>query len=144
MSLSSSLKKYEQLDHAGDIRIKIYGGSFKELFENAGYALFDLITDIDKINADSTEYVEVSGVDREELIVNWLAELNYLFLTESKIFNKFDIEHLTDTELSATVFGEKFNPFHHELKNEIKAVTFHDLQIVEKRNHWETKIVFDI
>jgi len=139
-----SSKKYEQLEHAGDIRIKVYGETLKELFSNAGGALFDLITDFNKINADSTDYIEVSGTDQEELIVNWLSELNFLFLTESKIFNKFEIEHLSDTELSATVLGEKFNPFRHKLKNEIKAVTFHDLQIVKKSKHWETKIVFDI
>ena len=141
---SSSSKKYEQLEHAGDIRIKVYGDSLNELFVNAGYALFDIITDIKKIQPELTEYVEVSGIDSEELVVNWLSELNYLFLTEFKIFNHFEIEHLSDTELSATVLGQKFNPFHHKIKNEIKAVTYHDLQIEQIKNHWETKIIFDI
>ena len=77
---SSSSKKYEQLEHAGDIRIKVYGDSLNELFVNAGYALFDIITDIKKIQPELTEYVEVSGIDSEELVVNWLSELNYLFL----------------------------------------------------------------
>ncbi len=144
MCPSQSSKRYEQLEHAGDIRIKVFGKSCKELFMNAGYALFDLITDADKININLTETVEVSGIDKEELLVNWLTELNFLFLTESKIFKDFEIDRLTDTEITATLLGGKFNPFHHQLKNEIKAVTFHDLKIEEKKNHWETKIVFDI
>ena len=144
MNNTPSSKKYEQLEHAGDIRIKVFGSSIEELFKNAGFALYDLITDADKINTEFAETVEVSGIDREELIVNWLSELNYLFLTEAKIFNKFEIERITATELNATVLGEKFNPHRHPLKNEIKAVTFHDLLIKQVRKRWETKIVFDI
>ncbi|HDP99633.1 MAG TPA: archease [bacterium] len=144
MSSAASPKRYEQLEHSGDIRIKVFGESLKNLYVNAGYALFDIITDAEKIKSELAETVEASGNDREELIVNWLSELNYLYLTERKIFNKFEIDRLTETELSATAIGEKFNPRHHKLKKEIKAVTFHDLEIQQRAKHWETKIVFDI
>ena len=137
-------KKYVQLDHTGDIRIKVFGYSLKELFENAAYALFDMITDANKIDSQLAETVEISGTDKEELLVNWLSELNYLFITESKIFNKFEINHLKDFELSATIIGEKFNSHKHPLNTEIKAVTFHNLQIEQVSDRWETKIVFDI
>jgi len=144
MNDSPSPKRYVQLDHTGDIQIKVVGNSIQELFINAAYALFDTITDADKIEPNLAETVEVSGIDKEELLVNWLSELNYLFLTESKVFNKFDIDRFKENELAATVIGEKFNGHKHALHKEIKAVTFHDLQIKKVGNHWETKIVFDI
>ncbi len=144
MNDSPSSKKYVQLDHTGDVRIKAYGNSIEELFSNAAYALFDTITEVDKIESQFAETVEVSGSDKEELLVNWLSELNYLFVTESKIFNKFEIEHFRDNELTATVLGEKFNTHKHPFHTEIKAVTFHDLRIEKVGKHWETKIVFDI
>lgn len=144
MPPSSMNKKYVRLDHTGDIRIKVFGNSLNELFENSAYAMFDIITDANAISAQLAETVEASGFDKEELLVNWLAELNFLFLTEAKIFNKFEIEHLNDREIIATVIGEKFNSYRHPIRTEIKAVTFHDLHIEEKANHWETKIVFDI
>jgi len=144
MNDSPASEKYVQLDHTGDIRIKVSGKSIEELFINAAYALFDLITDASKIDSQLSETVEVSGIDKEELLVNWLSELNYLFITESKVFNKFEIEHLKDLELSATAIGEKFNSHKHPIRTEIKAVTFHDLQIEQVGDIWETKIVFDI
>ncbi|MBL7092787.1 archease [candidate division KSB1 bacterium] len=144
MCPATASKRYEQLEHVGDIRIKVFGDTIEGLFINAGFALFDIMVTGEKIKNEFAETVVVSGIDREELIVNWLAELNYLFITESKIFNRFEIEQLTDTELRATVLGEKFNPHFHEIKNEIKAVTFHDLEITEKKKKLETKIVFDI
>ncbi len=144
MSPSASVKRYEQLEHAGDIRIKVLGNSLKDLFVNAGYALFDLITDADKITTELAETVDVSGIDKEELIVNWLSELNFLFVTEGKVFCKFELNRFSETDLTATVLGEKFNSHKHRLKNEIKAVTFHNLRIEQKGKNWETKIVFDI
>lgn len=144
MNDSPSSKKYVQLDHTGDVRIKVFGNSIPDLFINAAYALFDTITDVDKIESQIAEAIEVSGIDKEELLVNWLSELNYLFVTESKIFNKFEIEYFRDNELSATVLGEKFNTHKHTFHTEIKAVTFHDLLIEKVGKHWETKIVFDI
>lgn len=144
MNDSSSSKKYVQLDHTGDVRIKVFGNSIEKLFINAAYALFDTITDADKIESQIAETVEVSAIDKEELLVNWLSELNYLFVTESKIFNKFEIEHFGENDLSATALGEKFNSHRHPFYTEIKAVTFHDLLIEKVGKHWETKIVFDI
>ncbi len=144
MAQKASPKRYQQLEHVGDIQIKVFGDSIEDLFLNAGFALFDLITDADKIKHELAEQVEVSGIDREELLVNWLSELNYLFITENKLFSEFEIERMTENEMTANLLGEKFKPHSHTLKNEIKAVTFHDLMIVKVGKHWETKIVFDI
>lgn len=144
MTPSATNQKYVRLDHTGDIRIKVAGNSLRELFENSAYALFDTITDASLISAELADTIEAAGIDKEELLVNWLTELNFLFLTESKVFNQFEIEHLNDNEIIATALGEKFNPAKHPMHTEIKAVTFHDLQIIQKRNQWETKIVFDI
>jgi SHS2 domain-containing protein len=144
MCPATAPKRYEQLEHVGDIRIKVFGDTIKDLFINAGFALFDIMVTGEKTKNEFAETIEVSGIDQEELIVNWLTELNYLFLTELKIFNAFEIERFTETEITATVLGEKFNPHFHEIKNEIKAVTFYDLEVVQKKNWWETKIVFDI
>ncbi len=144
MNHSSSNQKYIPLDHTGDIRLKVLGKSLPELFIHAAYALFDTITQADKIDAQLSEQIMVSGIDTEELLVNWLSELNYLFVTEGKVFNKFEIERFKGTELSAMAIGEKFNAHKHPLRAEIKAVTFHDLQIKKVGDHWETNIVFDI
>ncbi len=144
MCPSTASKRYIQLEHVGDIRIKVFGDTKKDLFINAGFALFDIMIEGDFSKNELSETIDISGIDKEELLVNWLSELNYLFITESLLFSKFEIQRLTDTELTATVLGEKFNPFQHKIKNEIKAVTFHDLEIVEKGKKWETKIVFDI
>ncbi|MFZ5515296.1 MAG: archease [Candidatus Zhuqueibacterota bacterium] len=139
-----SSQKFIQLDHTGDLRVMVFGKSLKELFENSAIALFSQITDISRVNHDSTDSLHVTGIDKEELLVSWLSELNYMHITEGKLFSKFDISHISDTKLTAIAFGEKYNPFRHSSGFEIKAVTFHDLQIEKKDDLWQTRIVFDI
>lgn len=144
MNSLPSDQRYISLDHTGDIRLKIFGKSLPDLFVNAAYALFDTITEANRIDAQLSDEIMVSGIDREELLVNWLSELNYLFVTEGKVFNRFEIERFRDTELSAMAIGEKFNSHKHPLRAEVKAVTFHDLMIQKVGDHWETNVVFDI
>ena len=43
------MKKYETIDHTADLGIRVLGRNRRELFVNAAYALFDLITDLEKL-----------------------------------------------------------------------------------------------
>ena len=143
----SNVKKplrYKQIEHTGDIGIKIFGNSLEDLFINAAYGMFDIMTDISNVNKNVAEKVEVAGDNHEELLVNWLSELNYLFITEQIIFTKFEITRLTDTELHATVIGDRFDSRKHPLNAEIKAVTYHEIYIKQLKNKWEAQIIFDI
>lgn len=144
MNSLPSDQRYVSLDHTGDVRLKIFGKSLPDLFINAAYALFDTITEANRIDAQLSDEITVSGIDREELLVNWLSELNYLFVTEGKVFNRFEINRFKDTELYGIAIGEKFNSHKHPLRTEVKAVTFHDLMIQKVGDHWETNVVFDI
>ena len=46
--------------------------------------------------------------------------------------------------LKVIVIGEKFDEKRHELRVEIKAVTFHQMEIKNVNNEYSTRIVFDI
>ena len=142
-SVNNSLR-YKQIEHTGDIGIKIFGNSLEDIFINAAYGMFDVIADISNVNTNLIEEVEVAGDNHEELLVNWLSELNYLFITEHIIFNKFEITRLTDTELHAAAIGDRFDSRKHPLNTEIKAVTYHEIYVKQLKNKWEAQIIFDI
>jgi SHS2 domain-containing protein len=136
--------KYQQFEHTGDIGVKIFGATLKELFENAAFALFDVMTDIKKIEPHAGQEIIVKADDFEELLVNWLSELNFLFQTEFKLFSQFEITEIDYNNLKATAFGEKIDPKRHEIETEIKAVTFHQLKIELTPDGWQGRIIFDI
>ena len=87
--------------------------------------------------------VKVTAADREGLLFEWLNELIYLFDRYNLVLNRFDFIRLSDTELEATVYGEKVNPTKHDIKRGVKAATYHMLQI-ESNNGFKAQVLVDI
>ena len=138
------MKKYEQTDHTADIGLKIFGNSLPDLFANAAYALCDTLTDISKINPTTKQTFLLQRDTTEELLVEWMGNLLYIFETEGLLFNRFDIKSINKNSLSAEAEGEFFNSAIHTIKNGVKAVTYHKLKIEEKNGLWQAEVVLDI
>jgi len=136
--------RYKQIEHTGDIGIKIFGKSIKDLFINAAYGMFDVMADISNVKQVIAEDIDVAGDNHEELLVNWLSELNFVFITNGLIFNKFEITRMTTNELTGSAIGEKFDARRHPLNTEIKAITYHEIYVKQLKDHWEAQIIFDI
>jgi SHS2 domain-containing protein len=136
--------KYTLIDHTADFGIRVSGSDLKNLFENAAYAMFDLITDAE-LPEDGKEFdISVSGYDLTDLMFNWLRELLYLFAGKEMVVKKTDVVSISENRLSARIVYNAYDPGRHEIKNEIKAVTYHQLKVVNKSNGWETIIIFDV
>ena len=142
--MKSPLQKYQYIDHTADLGIKVFGDTLAELFENAAFGLFDNITNLEKVSPNSEFSVEVQATDREALLVNWLSELNYLFLTRKELFESFHITEMNNEHLTATVEGEKLDIGRHEIYTEVKAVTYHKLYVKKSDQGWEAQVIFDL
>jgi SHS2 domain-containing protein len=135
---------YSLIDHTADFGIHVYGSDPKELFANAAWALFDLITEIDRLAGRDSCNIEVSGDDWPDLMVNWLREVLYLWNGKELLVKKARILSLSETQLCATVEFDPFNPGSHVIKTEIKAVTYHQIRVNSTPSGWEARIIFDI
>jgi len=142
--MSSSGPRFEPIDHTADVGYRLFAPTLEQLFAIAGKALFDAITEVDSIRPRFSKQVSVTASDAEALLVAWLSELNFLCITNLELFCEFEIETVSNTELFATVRGEKIDPHRHEIKTEIKAVTYHGLFVRESRAGWEAQIIFDV
>jgi SHS2 domain-containing protein len=138
------MKTYETFDHTADIGVRAFGRTVEEVFVHAAEALFEMLTDLDSIRLHLTREVEINGSDPEDLFVRWLGELLYLCQGEEYLFREFSIFQLTPTSLKAQVRGERFDPSRHELKTEIKAITYHQVEVAQKDGGWVGKVIFDI
>lgn len=138
------MKPYEYLEHTADIGLRAYGKNAKEAFENAALGMFGLITDLDKVKEVISFEVSAEAGDREELLVEWLNELIYLFEAEGVLFKRFEI-YDWDEEfyLKARVFGEKVDLNRHEIALQVKACTYHMLK-VGGNDQWVAQVIFDV
>jgi protein archease len=136
--------KYRLIDHTADFGIHVFGSDLKDLFSNAAFAMFDLITDIKSLKGADESSLNVKGVDRPDLMVNWLRELLYIWNGKEKLVKSIYIIFITENELAAKIKFDSFDPARHSIKNEIKAVTYHQIQVNQIAKGWESRIIFDV
>jgi SHS2 domain-containing protein len=135
---------YEVIDHTADLGIRVTGDSLEKVFENAGLALFDLLADFKSIKPDTRMSFSLKAEDTEELFVQWLRELLYLFFGRKRVFCAFEITRLTKTDLTVTGWGERFDSNRHRMLTEIKAVTYHELSVSRTESGWLAQVIFDV
>lgn len=88
--------------------------------------------------------VEAQGDDLEQLLVNWLSELNFIFQTEPFLLAEVVSIQLDGLTIRAEIAGESRALREHEIGTEIKAVTYHKIHVSQKAADWEAQVIFDI
>jgi len=135
---------YTLLDHTADLGIRISGIDLKDLFENAGRALMHLMISFEPPEKTSSVKISLSGEDLEDLMVRWLGELLYLFEGENLVVTSVYIDSISQHGLRATLKTIPFDPLTQQTFSEIKAVTYHQIQVADKGTFWEAKVIFDV
>lgn len=138
------MKRYTEFDHTADIGVDIYGHTLEELFQNAGYALFDTIVNVTAITPTVIRSIKISGKDPEMLLMNWLRELLYFFSVYQEVYAEFTIDALHADTLEATIKGEPLELEKHQFHTEIKAITYHQFAVTHKRGRWKARVIFDV
>jgi SHS2 domain-containing protein len=134
---------YALLDHTADLGIHVRGEDLKDLFETAARALMHLMIGGES-QAETTDMkITVSGQDLPDLLVRWLGEILYLFEGEDLVVTFIHIDSLSLTRLDAALKSVPFDPTVHEIHSEIKAVTYHQVQVIKKESVWEAQVIFD-
>lgn len=138
------MKTYEPINHTADMGIRVWGRTKKELFRNAAEGMFDLIAEKKGILPKKKININVNAPDLRELFVSWLRELLYQYSAKGLVFKRFMISELTDTQLRAEAAGERMDLNEHIFKNDLKAVTYHGLEIRKTKAGWQTQVIFDV
>ena len=138
---------YQFFDHTGDIGVALTGRTVDELFASAAAAFTDTLTPLGDVEPRRPEELEVAAPELDLLLVDFLSELLYRFDTRGWLTREAQVEvrPIDDGwELQGTLLGEKHDPSRHPTRVLIKAVTYHQLHVVEQDGTWMAKIVFDI
>ncbi len=138
-------KKYRITKHQSELAVKVVGASQADLFANSAYTLFDvLVVDLDKVDCKEHIPLEVEGTDRDDLMVNWMRELLYLYQGSGYLLKEFQIREVKDMIVKAEVSGEKIDPDRHEIKQEIAAIAFHKSRMDKTGNQWTAQVIFEV
>ena len=140
-------KGYRLLDHTADFGLEIEAPDRAALYEQAALALFDVMLERrPKAGGRSRAIaltIRIEGQDRADLLVNWLRELLYLFNGKEQVLSAVDVQAINETSLSARITVEPFAARRHRVQNEIKAVTYHQIQVGPVAHGWLARVIFD-
>lgn len=135
---------YTTLDHTADLGIVVTGTDLEDLFKKAAQSIIEVMFRKRPLNGIESINVSLDGEDLADLMVRWLGEILYLFDAEQKIVSDIRIMKVKRTHLEAILEVAVFHPDHHEIETEIKAVTYHQIEVAQKPDGWSARVIFDL
>jgi SHS2 domain-containing protein len=135
---------YEIFEHTADLGIRVRAGDLTSLFAEAGRALFSVIVhNLEDVRAVKTVEFEIPGQETDFLLLDWLCELLVTFELRGLLFSEFSVSR-DDQGLTAAARGEPLDRARHRLAHEVKAVTYHGLQVQHVDDGWIAEVILDI
>jgi SHS2 domain-containing protein len=68
----------------------------------------------------------------------------YVYAVDRLVFSDFSDVRLDEKAISATGWGDPFNPEKHAVSMEIKAATYHSVSIEHDGGRWKVRVIFDV
>lgn len=149
------MKPYLFLPHTADTKFQAFGKTLEEAFQNAAYALTDVMTDHLKVKPNTEKTIKIESESEESLLYDFLEQ--FLILLDSKSFLLHKIKDLKITEqkkiteqnktkklkLTAKLLGDT-HPENYEIITSIKAITYQEMFIKKEAGKVTIQVVPDI
>ncbi|MDR0767499.1 MAG: archease [Methanosarcinales archaeon] len=149
----SQKRDFEYIDHVADMRFIAYGGSLEEVFKNAALATLFAIADISAIQPQTVFEIELETINLENLMVDFLSELLFLFDAEETTLGVVSVKEVGSKRdengeeiwfINASVSGEPIDASKHDFKTEVKAITYNKIRIEKTASGFEAEVVLDL
>jgi SHS2 domain-containing protein len=140
--------RYRLLPHMTDAYVEVRAPTLAGVFEEAAFAMFDVMTDPTAIDCSFVDQFEVTSHDEVSLFHDWLEQLLLKFNLDGKVYSIFDVEKIGkengNLRLAAKAKGGLFERGRHPAKVEIKAVTYHRMEISATRHGYVARYLLDL
>ncbi|MCX6695254.1 MAG: archease [Candidatus Altiarchaeota archaeon] len=134
---------FEFLEHTADLKFRAHGSTLEDALVNCARAFNEATAGDSVIQPTESREVRIEAEDLQHLVHDWISELIFSFSTEHMLFARFDVKVEGKYTLTARISGEKYDPRRHQLYKEIKAATYHDMKIEQKKGSWTIEVVCD-
>jgi SHS2 domain-containing protein len=142
--MTDETELFVEIDQTSDLGIEVVGASLDDLYARALLALSRLMVETERVRRLESHEIRVEADSESEAMHDLLAAALNLFAIDGFIWQSAAVER-KNRSLSARLTGEPFDPKRHVLQTEIKAVTYHQLSVVEESpGSWRARIIFDV
>jgi SHS2 domain-containing protein len=130
-----------------DAVIEASGTTLEEAFENAAKGLGDTMIDLKTVRPEKEIRIHAKGHDLYSLLFNWLDKVMLLLVADGIALSQFSVkihQHNNGYSLEGTTKGEPLDLDRHHYKVEIKAVTYHEMEIKEGKGMITVRFLLDL
>ena len=132
---------YVEIDHTADWALRVHGMDLADLLQQAAAGMLALVGALPVPDATAqTRTLRLQAADRETLLVRWLEEVLFLVESQGLLPNRIHLEVGPGLQLEARLELGRVG----RLVRAIKAVTFHDLHVIDTSDGLEATLVFDV
>jgi len=140
--------KYRFLEEGAqaDVAFEAEADSLPGLLETCAEATFAVMTDPKQVKPMDRHNVTVRADALEDLLFDWLSELIFLKDSEEFVAGRFRVRcpETPPYHMQALVEGEPIDRHRHEMKVDVKAATYHDMDIHQDGDRWYARVLLDV
>jgi SHS2 domain-containing protein len=134
---------FESVEHTADLALRAWAGTTRGLIEQCARGMLDMMLDDPP---EAARFVEVSaeGATPEELIVDSLREILVLIELDESVPVSVEVLNVEADAAVCRVGVVTLDVGRSSLVQDIKAVTYHGLEVQRRDDSLEVEIVFDV
>ncbi len=134
-----STSGFREIAHTADWELEVWAPNLLLLLEQAALGMYELTAAQISSEPRISRHITLQYIEPETLLIDFLNELLYLAESERLIFDNFELQVDAD-ELHASLLGASIV----SMDKEIKAATYHNLEIAQTNQGLLANIVFDV
>jgi SHS2 domain-containing protein len=139
----------EHFPHAADSGVRGRGATVEEAFAGAARALFALVVeDASRLGSSEEAAIALGPLPLDELLLDFLNELIYLFDTRRVVFGAFDLKIAPASSglytLDGRARGERYDASRHEGTVDPKGASYDALRVAKEDGVWLAQCVVDV
>jgi SHS2 domain-containing protein len=131
---------FEEIRHTADWAIRVRGRDLDAVFVHAAQAMLAWMAAEPLPDTPRPYHLELSAADPPGLLVRWLEEILFRVETEHVGMKHIEVTILAGNHLQATLHESGLA----HIGRHIKAVTYHDLSLLQSPQGVEATVVFDV
>ena len=141
---------YELFEHTADLGLRIEAATLDELLIEAARGLLAMhVANPVAVRAVQSRKISLVASRPSYLLFDWLSELLFIFESEKLLVHKFDLQcnrsaNGSEWQLTAICQGEPMDESRHEMDHEVKAITYHGLEVEQTPMGWRAEVIVDI
>lgn len=141
---------FEIVEHTADVALRLTAPDLSGLLQAATDGLRSVLIDVPAsrpVEEREARAIDLAGLDPESLLVDYLCELIFLFDCERLLTVRLEpvpLDGAGPCRLVTRVLGETLDPSRHVALTEVKAATYHGLEVRPSPRGLQATVVLDL